>query len=77
MLRLRGHLRRNGRRSGFNDVKYEIEQTVLFQKRDKMIRDLIADFKSKAKIDINQKMLDDYQASMTPSLSVSVFWLGL
>ena len=36
--------------SSFRDVKYEIEQAVIFQKRDQKIRDLIAQLKSKAKI---------------------------
>jgi peptidyl-prolyl cis-trans isomerase C len=49
--------------SNFNDVKYEIEQALLFQKRDQKIKDLIAQLKSKAKITTNQEILNKYQAS--------------
>jgi len=48
--------------SSFNDVKYEIDQAVLFQKRDQKIRDLIAELKSKAKITTNQEILNKYQS---------------
>lgn len=49
--------------SNFNDVKFEIEQAVVFQKKDQKIRDLIAQLKSKAKIITNQEILKKYQAS--------------
>ena len=49
--------------SSFSDVKFEIEQTVIFQKKDQKIRDLIAQLKSKAKINTNQEVLKKYQSS--------------
>ena len=52
--------------SSFNDVKYEIEQTVLFQKRDQKIRVLINQLKSKAKIKTNQEILKKFQSSLPP-----------
>jgi len=52
--------------SNFNDVKYELEQTVLFQKRDQKIRDLITQLKSKAKININQEIIQKYQSEVPP-----------
>ena len=59
--------------SNFNDVKFELEQTVLFQKRDQKIRDLIAQLKSKAKININQEMIQKYQAALpAPSVRPSL-----
>lgn len=50
--------------SGFDDVKYEVEQYVTFQKSNKKIKDLIADLKSKSKIKINQKLIQKYQEEM-------------
>ncbi|MBN2372801.1 peptidylprolyl isomerase [bacterium] len=66
--------------SGFNDVKYEIEQNVMIQKRDKKIKDIIADLKSKAKIKINQEALRKYESAASsfpvmpssPDISVPV-----
>ncbi|MGA1839644.1 MAG: peptidylprolyl isomerase [bacterium] len=49
--------------SSFNDVKFEIEQAVLFKKRDQKIRDLIAQLKSKATMETNQELLKKYKSS--------------
>lgn len=51
--------------SDFDDVKYEIEQSLIFQKRDKKIRELISTLRSKAKITINNDILKDYESSVS------------
>ncbi|MGA1842933.1 MAG: peptidylprolyl isomerase [bacterium] len=57
--------------SSLSDVRYEVEQIVLFQKRDKKIQDLIAKLKSKASITTNQEALKKYQSSLpTPPMSL-------
>lgn len=56
--------------SSFNDVKFEIEQAVLFKKRDQKIRDLIAQLKSKATIKTNQEALAKYRSTApTPPMN--------
>ncbi|MGA1796408.1 MAG: peptidylprolyl isomerase [bacterium] len=57
--------------SSLSDVRYEVEQIVQFQKRDKKIQDLIAKLKSKASITTNQEALKKYQSSLpTPPMSL-------
>jgi len=59
--------------SNLNDVRYEVEQIVLFQKRDKKIRDLIDQLKSKASITTNQEAMKKYQSSLpTPPMSLPI-----
>ncbi len=66
--------------SGFENVKYELEQHVLYQKRDQKIRALVENLKSKAEIKTNQKLLQkmqeevasahSQQATMPPGINI-------